>query len=590
AFGLTLLLLVLVVAPVLADTFTVNTTADYDDGSCDAGDCTLREAIIAANSSPGPDTIAFNIPDTDPGYNAATGVWRIQPSLTPVPLLPSLTDGQTTIDGTTQTANQGDRNPAGPEVELNGARAGTSPGLVITSISNTIRGLIINEFTLPGIVITGTQAQSNTVVGNFIGVDATGSAGVPNGAAGVLIYNASNNTVGGTGAGDRNLISGNNQAYWNWFDDAAGVYIYGPNASGNRVIGNYIGTNITGTAKVGNYNGVNIEGGAHHNFVGGSGDGEGNLLSGNEVCGVLISGAGTVSNTVQGNLIGANASATLGLGNDSCGVFIEGEANYNLIGGTEAGAGNVIVDHLDEGISLDADYNRVQGNYIGLIPDGYPGIQASQSISMGNHRGGILIYGQHNLVGGLEAGAGNVIAFNGEDGVLVQYPEAMGNSILHNSIYSNTMEGIHLDQGANGGIISPTIEFVSSRLITGTSSCLGCTVEVFSDYGNEGRVFEGSTTTDPTTGIWELHWFGPSGGPRVTATVTDQDGNTSEFSAGHFNIADLDYDGDVDVDDIMIAVNLYRQPASPDFPDPDRDGDWDIVDIQIVCGQFGWGM
>jgi CSLREA domain-containing protein len=44
-----------------AATFTVNTSSDTDDGTCDGSHSSLREAITAANAAAGPDTIAFNL-------------------------------------------------------------------------------------------------------------------------------------------------------------------------------------------------------------------------------------------------------------------------------------------------------------------------------------------------------------------------------------------------------------------------------------------------------------------------------------------------------------------------------------------------
>jgi CSLREA domain-containing protein len=77
-------------------TFTVTKTADTNDGTCDA-DCSLREAITAANTLAGTDTVAFNIPTSDPGYMTSTATWRIQPTTA----LPTITD-PVIIDGYTQ--------------------------------------------------------------------------------------------------------------------------------------------------------------------------------------------------------------------------------------------------------------------------------------------------------------------------------------------------------------------------------------------------------------------------------------------------------------------------------------------------------
>src|SRR5947208_7564171 len=94
-------LIVLLPLSVKANTFTVTTTSDIGTGS-------LRQAITDANAHAGPDTIVFNIPVNDPGFNGT--VFTIKP----LSALPPLTDANTTIDGATQTAFTGDTNPSGP--------------------------------------------------------------------------------------------------------------------------------------------------------------------------------------------------------------------------------------------------------------------------------------------------------------------------------------------------------------------------------------------------------------------------------------------------------------------------------------------
>lgn len=148
--------MLLALQPARAATFTVTNTNDSGPGS-------LRWAIEQANANPGPDTIAFNIPTTDPGYDAATGVWMIRPTSE----LPILFDDGTTIDGTTQAAFiGGDPNPYGPEVEINGLLAGSMvAGLTLASAANTVRGLVINSFTQTGILVKGAD---NLIAGNYI--------------------------------------------------------------------------------------------------------------------------------------------------------------------------------------------------------------------------------------------------------------------------------------------------------------------------------------------------------------------------------------------------------------------------------------
>jgi hypothetical protein len=111
--------------------------------------------------------------------------------------------------------------------------------------------------------------------------------------------------------------------------------------------------------------------------------------------------------------------------------------------------------------------------------------------------------------------------------VRVSGSDSLSNSVTTNSIHSNGGLGIDNVAGGNLELSSPVITAVSVAQVSGTA-CPGCTVEVFSDDEDEGRIFEGSTVADGS-GNWSLH-VSPAG-PNVTATATDAAGNTSEFSA-----------------------------------------------------------
>ncbi len=112
-----------------AATYVVNSTADPGSGTCDASECTLREAIAAANAAPGADIIHFSIPGPGPHTIQPTGA------------LPTITD-PVVIDGTTQPGFAGT-----PIVEVSGALAPVvTNGLTITSGGSTIRGLVVNGF------------------------------------------------------------------------------------------------------------------------------------------------------------------------------------------------------------------------------------------------------------------------------------------------------------------------------------------------------------------------------------------------------------------------------------------------------------
>ena len=194
-----------------AATFTVTVTNDSGAGS-------LRQAILDANASAGPDLIDFNI-------GGGSGL-----TLFPATALPIITQA-VTIDGTTQPGYS-----SSPIVQLNGAGTPASTdGIRITSGKCTLRGLVINRFKQDGIDISG--GGTNVIEGCWIGLDLDGVTVRANTANGIII-SSSGNVVGGITATARNVISGNT---------SVGVEITGAGATNNLVQGNYIGPDSTGT-------------------------------------------------------------------------------------------------------------------------------------------------------------------------------------------------------------------------------------------------------------------------------------------------------------------------------------------------------
>ncbi|MBS0495873.1 MAG: tandem-95 repeat protein, partial [Proteobacteria bacterium] len=320
-------------------------------------------------------------------------------------------------------------------------------GIVVSGSAqnNTIGGTsagarnVISGNTYDGLQVNSTSATANLIQGNYIGTNAAGSAALANLGMGIVL-NSANNTVGGTAAGAGNVISGNGKA---------GVNINGASATGNLVAGNYIGTNAAGTAALGNSTyGIQIDAGSANNNIGGTTAAHRNVISGQTnasylgAAAIVISGAGTSGNVVEGNYLGTNAAGMAALGNHH-GVIIDTGATNNRIGGTTAGARNLIDASTWEGVIITAagtTGNLVQGNYIGLAADG--------TTALGNSASGVLVQNSasNNTVGGTAAGAGNTIANNGNSGVYAM--GGTGNAILGNSIYGNSPLGI--DLGAYG--------------------------------------------------------------------------------------------------------------------------------------------
>jgi len=324
--------------------------------------------------------------------------------------------------------------------------------------------------------------------------------------------------------GEGNQVGGGESEKLNEINSsgANGVHLKGPATFGNTVAGNYIGL-ARGEALAGNAgHGVLVEDGAYGNTIGGSGAGEGNWISGQGgQSGVYLTGSNTHDNTVVGNVIGAPIHWQWKAPIGHHGISIYGGAHHNLIG--VDGLGNTILSAGWSGIAIvDSDDNRVQFNRIGT--DG------ADIIHWGNSYYGIAVVG----------GTGNYltlneIAHNGthggtddaEAGVQVRGAAALGNTISANSIHDNDGPGIKLVEEGNLGAVPPTITAANCRGGVTGFACAGCTVEIYSDGGDEGRIYEDTTVAEPEG---YFSWGGMVNGPYVTATATDGNDSTSAFS------------------------------------------------------------
>jgi hypothetical protein len=150
-------------------------------------------------------SINFNIPKSDPGFDGTA--FTIRPA-TPLPSVPAGTviDGtsQTAIAGNTNAVGP----EIVISGSLLGSFG--TPGLTLTEANCTVRSIVVSGFPQQGILISGIQAVGNTVAGCYIGTNSTGTAALHNGAAGIELSSAANNnTIGGLTPADRKLISGN---------------------------------------------------------------------------------------------------------------------------------------------------------------------------------------------------------------------------------------------------------------------------------------------------------------------------------------------------------------------------------------------
>jgi hypothetical protein len=268
---------------------------------------------------------------------------------------------------------------------------------------------------------------NTTVIGNFVGTTAAGTGADANG-IGIVVVGANNiigsatGTTPGAGCtGACNLISGNTHY---------GVDLSGAGATGNQILGSYVGTDAVGTGPVANgASGVHVNG-APANTIGGTTIGARNVLSGNSQRGILLDGAGANSNVIQGNFVGTNSAGTAALTNGASGIRIE-TAN-NLVGGTTGttaggpctGACNVIAGNTLHGLRLvgaAANGNTVQGNFIGT--------DAGRSSFVSNVMNGVFLDGApSNMIGGTTLAARNVLSGNTLNGV--EASAANSNQIL----------------------------------------------------------------------------------------------------------------------------------------------------------------
>jgi hypothetical protein len=365
------------------------------------------------------------------------------------------------IAGAGASGNLIEGNYIGTNAAGTAARINIADGVRINSAHNTVGGtaagagnLISGDgfgsggANLNGVDILGVGASGNLVQGNTIGADVTGSTDIDTAFADVFIgYGAANNTVGGTTTSAANLLTSAFQA---------GVFIFGNNAagtSGNLIQGNTIGLLAGGTAHSFNPFGVEVASGATNNTVGGTAAGAGNLISGNTLDGVEIDMTRTSGNLVQGNTIGTNAAGTgtgAALQNGWAGVFVGYGSTNNTVGGTAAGAGNLLSNNFETGLEIfeiDSTGTVVQGNKLGS--------NATGMTAVGNGSNGIfLLDTSQNTIGGTTAAAGNLISGNNVDGIdLISFSSALpcsGNLIEGNSIGTQTGGSAALANGWAG--------------------------------------------------------------------------------------------------------------------------------------------
>ena len=518
AAGCVCLLIATISSP--AATFTVTNINDTGPG-------TLRQAMLDADASLGPHRIEFAISGTGPFV------------IKPVSQLPTNRE-PVTIDGYTETGasvnTQSNAFNGNVQICIDGASFSDfyGAGLEIQSTGIVVRGIAFTHWGGSHSAIEITGGASNVIAGCLVGLNPDGSDA--HAATGILISGSTANQIGGSNPADRNVIS------YNW---GGGIAVKNAAASNNVIIGNFIGTDLSGTAlKINFGSGILIQD-APDNRVGGVQAGGGNVLTG-----VQVTGSGAIGNILQGNRIGTDVTGTLSLKIGGTGVSLQGALD-TLVGGAAPGAGNLICGFGNLGVDIGPGTSGtvLQGNRIGVsatgtaLPNGYAGVGVS---------------GTSNLIGGILSGEGNWIALNSSMGVYLA--DGVQNQIRGNSIYSNA-SGLGIDLGGSG--VTPNDagdadtganNFQNFPVITNvTGDASGFTIEgtlnsapnqsyevdFFANLdcdgsGNgEGEEYLGTATV--LTGASGDATFsaavnGSADHRFITATATDPDGNTSEFS------------------------------------------------------------
>ncbi len=360
-------------------------------------------------------------------------------------------------------------------------------GLSVSSPTAVVGGTGAGEPNLiSGNTANGVIADAGTITGNFIGTTVTGNAALPNG-AGVNLPANSTARVGGPTASERNVISGNSAG--------PGIRVF---SGAVDIRGNHIGTNALGTAAVPNQDGVHVREGANGLVLGGTGADDGNVISGNSEDGVKVAPSGVeVANVaIRGNTIGLAADQTTALANAGNGIEVGGAASAVTVGGTAPGAGNLIAGSPVEGLFIEGDATQVQQNVIGLNTGG-TAVPNVTGIRTGSQSSGTVI-------GGTTAAARNIIGGNSATGFGI---------LLGQGSSTATVQGNHIGLAADGATAKPNgtgirIDNANNAQIGGTAVGAGNVISGNAPYGvsiiggpSVAPVLEGNLIGTDATGL-----------------------------------------------------------------------------------------
>ncbi len=407
--------------------YTVTNTNDSGTGS-------LRQAILDNNSNAGPNNINFNIPGSGP--HRIQPLTELDPITTPVDI-----NGYTQPGTSVNTATDGSTN-AVLLIELNGSNytvgdgvnTGSGLQLLAGSDGSTIRGLVINEWFISGILIS--ESEGNSILGNFIGTNVQGNVAMANQNG---IYTESNDTfIGSDQIADKNLLNG----CFNVFQ--FGYVVFANEASNVQIRGNLVGVDRTGKNILGDsLNGLRLAT-VDNCRIGGPLDTERNVICG--TTGIAVRLTGTTNSIVENNYIGVDVTGTVGLGNENIGLTIDPR--------TVSSSNNIIINNV---ISAN-EYGVILGNLTFAVPgqetfanvfvQNKIGTDYTGTVALGNRRHGIWVFEGNNIIGG-DPLSTNLISGNHQNGILIT--SGSENTLVSSNYIGTNASGTEaLGNGWNG--------------------------------------------------------------------------------------------------------------------------------------------
>lgn len=451
--------------------------------------------------------------------------------------------------GTTQMANA-------KNIEITDSTAGGGDPAENNEIGATLEGAALSSSACDGgcNVISGAlgtgldldgQSGSNeapatgptTVHGNYVGLNAAGSAAVPNGVFAILAGGAEDATIGGFESGNFNRITGGSFA------------VYGENGDDLSVIGNIIGVDAGAGAASPPATGVFVQ------SLGISGPEAGALIANNSIF--------PTDKGIEQRFTGAEITNN----------FIVGGNTGILTLGSSVGEGNLIESNRvreasGNGILVENDSNVVVGNEVKEA--GEAGILVKYGGTFP-----IAVGTTGNVIGGDEEFEENEILSSGGPAIEIKNFEETNNEVARNNGEGNS--GLFIDlvsaqfsepNGPNEGIKPPALLTAQQSKAEGTAEP-GATVRVFrkaSAETGELASFLGEDEADGS-GNWKVSYEAAvPAGTIVAATQTSTAGGTSELATATTS-ADPPSGDCPDALPAAMCAPPTGSPAPPPVPD-----------------------